>query len=1191
MNSPLRLLLVEDEPAYARLVREFLRPETRDTNAIQFQITHVARLSDALTQLQENAYDLGLLDLSLPDSFGLDAFRQIHAAAPRLAIIILSGNADESIARQAVQEGAQDYLAKDRADEYVLSRAAMYAVERHRAEERTRENEQRYRRLLEDMPDAIFLHQAGRFVYVNAAAVKLLGASEPRQVIGKSLFDFVPPDLHAQAHAQMHQAIELGQSLPTSQEKLVRLDGATLDLEVTTSVIVWDGVPTMQKVARDITERKRIERTTELRLHLLEYAALHSLEELLQETLDRVCEYTSSPIGFYHFVESDGKTLSLQAWSTRTLQEFCHAAGKGLHYPLEQAGVWADCVRQERPVIHNDYASLPNRRGLPEGHAEVIRELVVPILRDGQPVAILGVGNKATAYDENEIKTVSFLADVAWEITRLKRMEYALRDSERQYRILFNEMESGFALHEIICNAQGVPADYRFLSINPAFETLTGLRAQDIVGKTVLEVLPETEAYWIERYGRVALTGEPAEFEDNSAALGKDFEVRAFSPEPGKFAVLFHDITKLKMMERELRKLSRAVEQSPASIVITNTEGAIEYVNPRFVQLTGYAFDNVIGKNPRVLKSGHTAPHEYQSLWRTIKAGEEWRGEFLNKKKNGELFWESALISPVLDESGQIKHFVAIKEEITERKQRERELQVVATVATALRKADTDAEILRIVLEQSVVVFEAPATAYAQYDTFADKFMVQDARGAQADAFHAQLRDQTSFNTELLTHAMNATDAAFAPSPQAKLKIAAMQPLVAQERTHGVLFVARAQTLSESETRILNALCDMTANALHRARLYEQTKHQLERLALLHAIDSTIVSSLDLDLTLHLICEQITARLRIDTAAAYLMDAQTMRLECRATLGVHARALKLHLARKGETYAQHIASERKTLYMPDVKTAAPAFRLSAPFELPNETFAAYCGMPLIAKGQVKGVLELYHHAPLPADLEWLDFLNTLAQQAAIAIDNIELFENLQRTNLSLALAYDSTIEGWSRVLDLRDKETEGHSLRVTALTIELAQCMGFSTDEIVNLRRGALLHDIGKMGVPDEILLKPAPLDENEWIVMRKHPQYAFDMLMPIEYLRSALDIPHYHHERWDGSGYPFGLKGQAIPLAARIFAVVDVWDALTSNRPYRKAWSPTQAREYLRAEAGKLFDPMVVEIFLERVVPGTPSL
>jgi len=191
---------------------------------------------------------------------------------------------------------------------------------------------------------------------------------------------------------------------------------------------------------------------------------------------------------------------------------------------------------------------------------------------------------------------------------------------------------------------------------------------------------------------------------------------------------------------------------------------------------------------------------------------------------------------------------------------------------------------------------------------------------------------------------------------------------------------------------------------------------------------------------------------------------------------------------------------------------------------------------------------------------------------------------LQLAHMALQDAYDRTIEGWVRALDLRDQETEGHTQRVTEMTIKLARRLGCTDEELVHIRRGALLHDIGKMGIPDQILQKPGPLTEPEREIMRRHPQYAYQMLSPIQYLNQALSIPYYHHERWDGSGYPHGMKGEEIPIFARLFAVVDVWDALSTDRAYRKSLPAREVIEYLEEEAGQLFDSDIVKIFLDMI-------
>jgi putative nucleotidyltransferase with HDIG domain len=273
--------------------------------------------------------------------------------------------------------------------------------------------------------------------------------------------------------------------------------------------------------------------------------------------------------------------------------------------------------------------------------------------------------------------------------------------------------------------------------------------------------------------------------------------------------------------------------------------------------------------------------------------------------------------------------------------------------------------------------------------------------------------------------------------------------------------------------------------------------------------------------------------------------------------------------------------ERRIIEVPDLNTDGKYMRAQL---IADEQFISYYAVPLITKGEVKGVLEIFNRTRLNPDNDWLDFLETLGGQTAIAVENSMLFQDLQRSNFELAMAYDATIEGWSRALDLRDHETEGHTQRVTDMTVTLARKMGFSNDRLIFIRRGALLHDIGKMGIPDHILHKPEELNDEEQQIMRKHPQLAYDMLEPIIYLRDALSIPYCHHEKWDGSGYPRGLASTQIPLEARLFAIVDVWDALTTDRPYRRGWPRKKALEYIREQSGKSFDPQLVEIFLKEI-------
>jgi response regulator RpfG family c-di-GMP phosphodiesterase len=385
---------------------------------------------------------------------------------------------------------------------------------------------------------------------------------------------------------------------------------------------------------------------------------------------------------------------------------------------------------------------------------------------------------------------------------------------------------------------------------------------------------------------------------------------------------------------------------------------------------------------------------------------------------------------------------------------------------------------------------------------------------------------------------------------------------------------------SRVEVEALGIAAETMGAAIKRAKTRADLRRQVERLSALRRIDRAIASSLDLELTLDVVLDQVTGQLHVEAASVLLFNPYTQQFEFAAGRGDFDNAFRAAPVRAGEGHAGRVIFERRPVHIPDLRTdAAPKGSRDA--WMPRQLLSYYA-LPLIAKNDVKGVLETFCESTVERNEEWRDFAATLAGQAAIALDNARMLADLTQTNADLRLAYETTLEGWSRALDLRDNDTQGHTARVATLTVLLGRAMGMSPEEVVHLRRGALLHDIGKMGIPDGILLKPGPLTDEQWEIMRRHPVYAYELLSPIPYLRPALDIPHLHHERWDGSGYPLGLKGEDIPLAARVFAVVDVWDALTSNRPYRAKVREERAIEIIREGAGTDFDPRVVEAFMK---------
>jgi HD-GYP domain-containing protein (c-di-GMP phosphodiesterase class II) len=365
----------------------------------------------------------------------------------------------------------------------------------------------------------------------------------------------------------------------------------------------------------------------------------------------------------------------------------------------------------------------------------------------------------------------------------------------------------------------------------------------------------------------------------------------------------------------------------------------------------------------------------------------------------------------------------------------------------------------------------------------------------------------------------------------------------------------------------------------------QRIETQLRRLHALRAIDQAILGTVDPTLVFQAILDQTRQQLGADIVRLTLFKADTLLLEAVAAVGHRGGQMASMKIRLGEGPAGAAALERRTVAVPDLHDTEMVGG-SLMEALREEGVQAVYSAPLVARGALIGTLDVMQRAAFAAPADWIDFLETLAAQSAIAIEGARSAASLQQAHVDLQLAYDATIEGWSRALDLRDAQTEGHTRRVTATTVKMARLAGMDDEQLVHVKRGALLHDIGKIGIPDAVLLKPGPLSDDEWTQMRRHPTFAFELLSPVAHLRPALDIPYCHHEKWDGSGYPRGLRGESIPLSARLFAVADVYDALSYDRPYRESWPEDRVHAFLRRKADTHFDRAAVELFFRATEP-----
>lgn len=562
-----------------------------------------------------------------------------------------------------------------------------------------RESEERFRLLTETAPVGILLHKDEEIFYANSTATKLLGASDPKELIGKNILsDLIHPDFRQVVLDRAQSVREQNLVVPLMEEKYLRLDGTTVDVEVAATPFVAQGKRMFQVIINDISERKKTQELIRLRLSLMEYAAEHSLDELLQKTLDEIEALTNSCISFFHFVEPDQQTLSLQTWSTRTLSEFCEAEGKGYHYPIDEAGIWADCVRERRAIIHNDYQSLPHRKGLPEGHAQVIRELVVPIIKGDRIMAILGVGNKPQDYVERDVELISYLADVAWEITERKRADEALQESEEKFRsIVENALVGIFTVD----NA------YHFIYANDELCKILGYFDEQLLGMDFREVLSDASRDMVaERYVQ-RQRGEEVPSRYEMSIVRADGEIRdvemsvtVIRDKNGSLLTMGQlvDITDRKQAEEALKakteELDRFFTVALDLLCIADTDGYFRRLNPQWEKVLGYSLQELEGHHFLDLVHPDDQTNTLAAL--DELGNQEAVLNFINRYrcKDGSYRWIEWRSHPL----GNLVYAAA--RDITERKQTEESLRLtrftVDSVADAVYWIDPQARIVDV---------------------------------------------------------------------------------------------------------------------------------------------------------------------------------------------------------------------------------------------------------------------------------------------------------------------------------------------------------------------------------------------------------------------------------------------------------------------------------------------------------------
>ena len=789
-----------------------------------------------------------------------------------------------------------------------------------------------------------------------------------------------------------------------------------------------------------------------------------------------------------------------------------------------------------------------------------------------------------------------------------KQAEEALAASESELRALFNSMQDLV----LVLDMEGV-----YKKIAPTHHASLYRPAQELLGMSLGEVFPPDEARQFKRVIQTVLkTGETQRIEYKLVIQERPvwFE-SSISPLSGDRVVwVARDVTDRKISEAVMHLQSSALNAAANAILITARDGTIEWLNHAFTVLTGYTAGEALGRKPgELVKSGKHEAAFYRQMWETILAGEVWHGEMTNRRKDGGLYSEEQTITPLRGPDGEITQFIAIKQDISERKQDEEAIQRksriqewLAAFSRALSASLDLVEIYRMADEHLKEMVDCSNVGITLIDTKEEtlkaayinpesvsvdphlfpplKYKEQPSTNARSNAI-LNKRAVIVHSLETERKSVGGLLVGGEQEPQSAIYL----PMVIEDQVIGLLELQsyREQAYKQEDLEWLRVAAHQLGLTVQNARLFHWAHQRLEELTAVHAIDSAVTAHLGLQQTFEILVEQAITRLEVDAAAILLFDADRQELNYAYGRGFRSAIIEQTRLRLGEGLAGQAALERRLVQSCNIQQEEGEFIRSEAWRA--EGFIAYFSSPLLVEGIVIGVLEVFQRSPLSPDEDWLRFLKILAGQAAIAIDSNRLFESLRTANAEILNAYEATIEGWSQAMDLRDEETEGHTRRVTEITVSLARRVGMGEQDLVHMRRGALLHDIGKLGVPDHVLLKAGPLTGEEWELMRKHPVNAYRLLEQNAFLQPALDIPYCHHEKWDGTGYPRGLKGEEIPLPARIFAVVDVWDALTSERPYRGAWSQREALEYIREQSGRHFDPEISAAFIQLVTePGS---
>ncbi len=878
-------------------------------------------------------------------------------------------------------------------------------------------SEQMIRGLLESIKlIAIMMDPTGKVTFVNSHFLEVTGWTR-QQVLGENWMEkFVPPEVGFQLKKILFDSMVNGKIAQRNDNMILTRNGEQRLISWHNTLILNDRhiAEGIAAIGEDITERFYAEQTQEV-VYKIAQASLTALtlDDLYYSIHKSLMGLMPAENFFIALYDRQADIITYPYFADQ--YDPCPAPGKPVR------GLTEYILRTGKTLLVNpEVFNLLVEEGSvePIGTASV-DWLGVPLIVDNEVIGAMVTQSytEGVRFKKRDEQMLTFVStQVAMAIER-KRAEQALLSSQRRSDLLIEASTDGIfleALNGKILDCNEVAAKmYGY-----THDEMINLSVRDLVSPDFLINKPDYIQWELEHGDLV--TDIPNIRKDGSV-FPVEISTRLAIIDNETYAVAYvRDITERKKAEQaiiESEEKFRSLAQTTAAGIFIHMGGPFAYVNPMWVEITGYDESQLLKMNFMDIIAPGSRDMVEQVFNHRIQNDpfvKRYESEILTA--SGQTKWVDITTSGIIYQG--VEAIIGTAVDITDRKQKERELEMVAKISESLRVAITRDEVRSIVLQEITDFLDINGALLSTIETGKELKILDRAVGCFAPADMTELKVTDGLTGHIITTGKpyvnnHAPDDPYFTYPELVSNLSALAgvPLITKGETIGALLIGTTHMLTDNELRLLKTIGDMSASAIHRADLYEQTSAQ--------------------------------------------------------------------------------AQELKT-------------------------------------------------------------------------------------------AYNATLEGWAHALELRDKETQGHSLRIANMTIKLAKRMGYNDQDLENVRKGALLHDIGKMGVPDTILLKPGNLTEEEWNLMRKHPDYAREMLMDLPYFKDALDIPYCHHEWWDGTGYPRGLKGEEIPLIARIFAIVDAWDALISDRPYRKAWLKRDALSHIIDQSGNHFDPEVVNAFVQ---------